>query len=57
VQGLSHASDAQLTGVKQPTTLLWGDADRSHKLRIAATFPTSNSRRFYVELALSSLNA
>jgi pimeloyl-ACP methyl ester carboxylesterase len=31
VQGLSHASDAQLTGVKQPTTLLWGDADRSHK--------------------------
>lgn len=31
VQGLSHATAAQLTGVKQPTTLLWGDADRSHK--------------------------
>jgi hypothetical protein len=31
VQGLSHASDAQLTGVKQPATLLWGDVDRSHQ--------------------------
>ena len=31
VQGLGHASAAQLTGVKQPTTLLWGDSDRSHR--------------------------
>ncbi len=31
VQGLSRASQEELTGVKQPTTLLWGDSDRSHK--------------------------
>lgn len=31
VQGLSHAREDQLSGVRQPTTLLWGDADRSHK--------------------------
>jgi len=31
VQGLSRADAADLTGVTQPTTLLWGDSDRSHK--------------------------
>lgn len=31
VQGLSKAQENELAGVKQPTTLLWGDADRSHK--------------------------
>lgn len=30
VQGLSRAQDAALAGVKQPVSLLWGDADRSH---------------------------
>jgi pimeloyl-ACP methyl ester carboxylesterase len=31
VQGMGKAELGQLQGVKQPTTLLWGDADRSHK--------------------------
>ena len=31
VQGLSRGTEAELAGVKQPTMLLWGDADRSHK--------------------------
>lgn len=31
VQGLSRATQDELSGVKQPTTLLWGDSDRSHK--------------------------
>jgi pimeloyl-ACP methyl ester carboxylesterase len=31
VQGLSKATAEQLSGVKQPTTLFWGDSDRSHK--------------------------
>jgi pimeloyl-ACP methyl ester carboxylesterase len=31
VQGLGRATAEQLAGVKQPTTLLWGDSDRSHK--------------------------
>jgi pimeloyl-ACP methyl ester carboxylesterase len=31
VQGLRGATHDQLAGVKQPTTLLWGDADRSHR--------------------------
>jgi pimeloyl-ACP methyl ester carboxylesterase len=31
VQGLSRATAEQLSGVKQPTTLIWGDSDRSHK--------------------------
>lgn len=31
VQGLSRATHDQLAGVKQPTTLFWGDSDRSHK--------------------------
>jgi len=31
VQGLSKATAADFAGVKAPTTLLWGDADRSHK--------------------------
>jgi pimeloyl-ACP methyl ester carboxylesterase len=31
VQGLSKAQANELTGVKAPTTLLWGDSDRSHK--------------------------
>ena len=31
VQGLGRAVEAELTGVKTPATLLWGDADRSHK--------------------------
>ena len=31
VQGLSRAQASALEGVKTPATLLWGDADRSHK--------------------------
>lgn len=31
VQGLSRATLDQLAGVQQPTTLFWGDSDRSHK--------------------------
>ncbi len=31
VQGLSGADAGVLAGAKQPATLLWGDADRSHK--------------------------
>lgn len=31
VQGLAQADPARLAGVKAPTALLWGDADRSHK--------------------------
>ena len=31
VQGLSGMQEAQMSGVKAPVTLLWGDADRSHK--------------------------
>ncbi len=31
VQGLRKGTDAQLMGVKQPATLIWGDSDRSHK--------------------------
>lgn len=31
VQGLSRAQADELSGVKTPTTLLWGDSDRSHK--------------------------
>lgn len=31
VQGLSGMHEDQLSGVKTPTTLLWGDSDRSHK--------------------------
>lgn len=31
VQGLGRSDAAELTGVKQPATLLWGDSDRSHK--------------------------
>lgn len=31
VQGLSRTQADELSGVKTPTTLLWGDSDRSHK--------------------------
>jgi pimeloyl-ACP methyl ester carboxylesterase len=31
VQGLSRAQADELSGVKVPATLLWGDSDRSHK--------------------------
>jgi pimeloyl-ACP methyl ester carboxylesterase len=31
VQGLSRAEARELQGAKQPTTLLWGDSDRSHQ--------------------------
>jgi len=31
VQGLSRAQADELSGVKTPTTLLWGDSDKSHK--------------------------
>jgi len=31
VQGLSRAQTDELSGVKVPTTLLWGDSDKSHK--------------------------
>ena len=31
VQGLSRAREETLLGAQQPVTLLWGDADRSHK--------------------------
>lgn len=31
VQGLSGARDSELEGVKQPTLLVWGDRDRSHR--------------------------
>lgn len=31
VQGLSRAQAEELSGVKTPTTMLWGDSDRSHK--------------------------
>lgn len=31
VQGLSRMQEDQLSGVNTPATLLWGDADRSHK--------------------------
>lgn len=31
VQGLGRTRSEELTGVKQPATLLWGDSDRSHK--------------------------
>lgn len=31
VQGLGRAQAAELTGAKQPATLIWGDSDRSHK--------------------------
>lgn len=31
VQGVSRAREAQLGGVAVPVTLLWGDADRSHR--------------------------
>ena len=31
VQGLSRPANGALTGATQPATLLWGDADRSHK--------------------------
>ncbi|HZP12700.1 MAG TPA: alpha/beta hydrolase, partial [Nevskiaceae bacterium] len=31
VQGLGRATHGELAGVKQPTTLFWGDSDRSHK--------------------------
>lgn len=31
VQGLSRMQAASLSGIKTPTTLLWGDADRSHR--------------------------
>jgi pimeloyl-ACP methyl ester carboxylesterase len=31
VQGVGQAKQTQLTGVRQPTTLLWGDSDRSHR--------------------------
>ena len=31
VQGLGRATPEQLSGAKQPTTLFWGDSDRSHK--------------------------
>ncbi len=37
VQGLAQANEQDLAGVKQPTTLLWGDADRSHKHTRAET--------------------
>ncbi|MGH8528586.1 MAG: alpha/beta fold hydrolase [Nevskiales bacterium] len=37
VQGLSRATEPELSGVKQPTMLLWGDADRSHKHTRAET--------------------
>ena len=37
VQGLSRARNAQLEGVKSPATLLWGDADRSHRPEEGAT--------------------
>jgi pimeloyl-ACP methyl ester carboxylesterase len=30
-QGLGQAQDAQLAGVRQPVTMLWGDADHSHR--------------------------
>lgn len=31
VQGLSRAQEQELSGIRQPVTLLWGDADRSHR--------------------------
>lgn len=31
VQGLSNMQEGELSGVKTPATLLWGDSDRSHK--------------------------
>jgi pimeloyl-ACP methyl ester carboxylesterase len=31
VQGLTRAQESDVAGVKTPATLLWGDADRSHK--------------------------
>ncbi|MDP9141730.1 MAG: alpha/beta hydrolase [Pseudomonadota bacterium] len=31
VQGLSGAQEAELRGVTQPVTMLWGDRDRSHR--------------------------
>jgi pimeloyl-ACP methyl ester carboxylesterase len=31
VQGLGRAQDQELRGIRQPVTLLWGDADRSHR--------------------------
>lgn len=30
VQGLAKAEESELQGVRQPVTLIWGDADRSH---------------------------
>jgi pimeloyl-ACP methyl ester carboxylesterase len=31
VQGLGRAQEQELRGIRQPVTLLWGDADRSHR--------------------------
>lgn len=31
VQGLAQAQDHELSGVKQPVTMIWGDRDRSHR--------------------------
>jgi pimeloyl-ACP methyl ester carboxylesterase len=31
VQGMSQGQEAELSGIRQPVTMLWGDRDRSHR--------------------------